>query len=187
VVKVALFHVDKTDFDKDQIDSGESQVILTCDCTSLECPLLYIQTDEFINYNERYLEGFLVDARPPTQSLWRRIKNSWRLIVGKNILWPDSMLIDVGTARQFAYWILDTLGDNKFVCYKDDDGDSSGECECDGDCGNCDESCDEPSDKEDKNVCPFCIGLGEVPIIVLGKEDCFSTCAYCRGTGDKEC
>lgn len=106
-----LYHIDKSDFTKEQLSWGSDKVILTCDCESHDCPQLHIQTDEFIREDENYLYGILIDSQQPKSQKFRlRLSNAIRLLFNKGRLWPDAMIVDKDTARRLAFWILKVTG-----------------------------------------------------------------------------
>lgn len=109
---MGFYIVDKSQMSDIALNFGHNKCVVTCDCGDLkDCPQLHIQTDEFINdsENENYVYGLLISSKPPTVRFWHRVRNAWRMILGKEILWPDSMYVGREDVVGLRNWLDEVI------------------------------------------------------------------------------
>jgi hypothetical protein len=100
---MSFYEVSEKELSKEEKYFGFSKCIITCSCGSIHCPELHIQTDE--GFYKPAVVGLIVSGRPPKCSFFKRVRNALRMIVGKEILWPDAMYIDNESLIPFRDWI----------------------------------------------------------------------------------
>ncbi|OPZ89236.1 MAG: hypothetical protein BWY74_02810 [Firmicutes bacterium ADurb.Bin419] len=100
---MSFYEVAEAELSPTEKHFGFSKCIVTCSCGDIDCPALHIQTDE--SFDGPNIIGLIVSSKPPKCNLFKRIKNAFRMIVGKEILWPDAMYIDRISLIPFREWI----------------------------------------------------------------------------------